>query len=90
MTELTLKDVLEGMAELTNDVAYLMNLHTPSDASLRSPDEDVPGVNDAKERFYLTEYASREDVDKLRALFVNLKNQFNEHSSRKKRLSKYD
>ena len=50
--------------------------------------EDVPGVNDAKERFYLTEYASKEDLDKLKALIVNLRNQFNSHTD-KKRTNKY-
>ena len=90
MAELTLKDVLEGMADLESRLLNLEGLHTPSDASLRNPDEDVPGVNDAKERFYLTEHASREDLDKLKALVVNLRNQFNSHTDKKKGLNKYD
>ena len=83
MAELTLKDVLEGMANFESRISLLEGLHTPSDASLRSPDEDVPGVNDAKECFYLTEHASREDLDKLKALLVNLRNQFNPHTDKK-------
>ena len=88
MAELTLKDVLEGMADFENRISLLEGLHTPSDASLRDPDEDIPGVNDTRGRFYLTEYASKEDVDKLKALFVNLRNQFNSHTD-KKRTNKY-
>ena len=83
MPELTLKDVLEGMADHETRLLNLEGQHTPSDAS-QSLKEDVPEVRDVKKRFYLTEYASREDVDKLRALFVNLKNQFNEHFSKKR------
>ena len=87
MTELTLKDVLEGMADFESRISLLENQHTPSDAS-QSLKEDVPEVSDVKERFYLTEYASRGDLDKLRALIVNLRNQFNSHTD-KKRTNKY-
>ena len=88
MTELTLKDVLEGMADFESRISLLEGFHTPSDASLDSK-EDVPGVSDVRERFYLTEYASKEDVDKLKALIVNLRNQFNSHTDKKKGLNKY-
>ena len=79
-----MKRILDGMADFENRISYQENAHTSSDASLRDPQEDEPlGVA-------VIDYATLEDIDKVRALFVNLKNQFNERSSKKKRLSRYD
>ena len=72
-----MKRILDGMADFENRIAYQENAHTQSDASLRDPQEDEPlGVA-------VIDYATLEDIDKVRALFVNLKNQFNERSSKK-------
>ncbi len=79
-----MKRILDGMADFENRISYQENAHTPSDASLRNPQEDVP-----VETRRVGGFATLEDIDKLRALFVNLKNQFNEHSSKKKGLTKY-
>ena len=90
MTELTLKDVLDGMADFETRISLLEGLHTPSDASLNSLQEtafpqflplDGTGIKEHGR------HATIEDLDKLRALFVNLKNQLNEHTDKKE--SKY-
>ena len=83
-----MKRILDGIADHENRLSYLENSHTPSDASLQNPKEDVPEVAVIDWSPHI-EQATKEDVDKLRALFVNLKNQFNEHSSEKKGLTKY-
>ena len=85
MTELTLKDVLEGMADHETRLLNLEGQHTPSDASRRySWDETIPSKTTELKSSDTQRYATLEDLDKLRALFVNLKNQFNERSSKKK------
>ena len=77
-----MKRILDGMADFETRTSLLEGLHTPSDASLNNPQEDVP------EELVVIDYATLEDIDKVRALFVNLKNQFNEHTSKKDDLSK--
>ena len=77
-----MKRILNGMADFETRTSLLEGLHTPSDASLNNPQEDVP------EELVVIDYATMGDVDKVRVLLVDLRNRLNEHTD-KKRTNKY-
>ena len=72
-----MKMILDGMADFETRTSLLEGLHTPSDASLNNPQEDVT------EELVVIDYATMGDVDKVRVLLVDLRNRINKHTDKK-------